>query len=166
MTKIGFAFALFFSTCSFGAVVTCPGNGNGGILLTEAPEAQGEPATPTCMLPAGFATTTIPFALALNEAPGSTPPVISDVVLFAPSGLITFFSDPAIPLDLTINSTQTEAAMNFVTVAGVNYTVISDVGTETSDLPEPSTVLLTCIPVAILGIRKFVQVKASQHQTL
>ncbi|MDQ6676577.1 MAG: hypothetical protein M3Z09_04700 [Acidobacteriota bacterium] len=165
MNKIGFAFALLFSTYSFGAIVsTCPTNGNGGILLTEAAEAQGEPATPTCMLPGGFASTTIPFALALNEAPGAVPPLISDVVLFAPGGLITFFSDPAIPIDLTINATQTEAAQNFITVAGVNYTVISDVGdANTPEVPEPSTVLLTCIPVAILGIRKFVTVKIRQQ---
>jgi len=162
MKKIGFTLAFLFSTCSFGATLnTCSTTSDGtGILLTEAPEAQGEPGVPFCSLPAGFASTTIPFALALNEAQGAIPPVISDVILFAPLGLITFFSDPALPADLTINAFQTEAAQNFFTVAGVNYTIISDVGSDVGDaptpgVPEPSTVLLTCVPIAIVGIRRF-----------
>ncbi len=163
MKRIGFTLALLFSACSFGAIVnTCPTtNGGTGILLTEAPENQGEPAIPFCSLPAGFSSTTIPFALALNEVQGAIPPILSDVILFAPSGLITFFSDPPIPSDLTIDAFQTEAAQNFITVAGVNYTIISDVGdSNTPEVPEPSTVLLTCIPVAILlGVYKFRSLK-------
>jgi len=158
MKKIGFTLAFLFSTCSFGATLnTCSTTSDGtGILITEAAEAQGEPGVPFCSLPPGFASTTVPFALALTEVPGAIPPILSDVILFAPLGVITFFSDPPLPADLTINAFQTEAAQNFFTVAGVNYTIISDVGDAgTPDVPEPSTVLLTCIPIAIFGIRKF-----------
>ncbi len=133
------------ATQIFAAPVTCPTttyNGGTAILLSEGPESEGEPAVPFCMVPAGFGVTTIPFAFALSEVPAVTPPVLSDVVVFAPTGLITFYSDPNIPTDITFDEIQSEAAQNITTVAGTTYVIISDVGPETPDVPEPVTALL------------------------
>ena len=110
------------------------------VSLTEAPE--GGPEVFSCTLPTGIAPPLIPTAVALTENPNQVPPVLSDVVLFTPTGLITFYSDPNIPTDITIDETQTEAAHNFVTLNGTNYILTSDVTPEPPEVPEPATGLL------------------------
>ena len=113
------------------------------VALTEAPE--GGPEIFTCTLPAGIAPPVIPTAVALTENPNQVPPVLSDIVVFTPTGLITFYSDPNIPTDITINETQTEAAHNFVTLNGTNYILTSDLTPEPPEVPEPATASLLLI---------------------
>lgn len=107
------------------------------VSLTEAPE--GGPEIFACTLPAGIAPPLIPTAVALTENPTHIPPILSDIVVFTPTGLITFYSDPHIPTDITIDETQTEAAHNFVTLNGTNYILTSDVTPEPPEIPEPAT---------------------------
>jgi hypothetical protein len=141
------AVQIFAAPCTTGTY-----NGAPAVLLTESPESQGEPAIPFCTVPAGFATTPIPFAVALNDAPAGLPPVIGDLIVFAPTGLITFYSDPFIPTDIAIDLLQTEAAQNIATVGGTTYVIVSDVGGEMPEVPEPSTLLLLPAGVGLLTL--------------
>lgn len=120
-------------------ITSCPvgptPSGSTGVLLTEAPEGGEEVSI--CTLPAGFAPPLVTTAVALTENPNVVPPVLSDLIVFTPAGLITFYSDPSIPTDITADLTQTEAAQNVVTLNGTTYVITSDVTPEPSPEPTP-----------------------------
>src|SRR4051794_20908696 len=93
---IAIAFGILCSAnLSAQPVSACPTgvtpSGSTGVLLTEA--AEGGPEISTCTLPPGFASPLVTTAVALTDNPNVVPPLISDLIVFTPAGLITFYSD-------------------------------------------------------------------------
>jgi len=139
-------------TCTTGAIA----GGGTGIVLTEPPESALVELL-ICALPSGFAAPLIPTALVLTDSPQDVLPlIISDLILFEPTGLITFFSDPSLPELPPFAEFQAEAAQNIFVVNGTTYLISSGLDEPgESELPEPATFFTTgTVIAAVIGFRR------------